>query len=278
MVIVKLQGGLGNQMFQYAVAKSLAKNSMLLIDTSFLSKNKFTNDYFTARDLALTIFNNIKLIKCNKLLGYLVKRSILPRTKYIHQTENNEWIAFRQTEWTITYLDGYFQDENYFKKIRSQLLQDFRFQDVSEANKGLKFKIMPDRSSVGIHVRRGDYLLPAANSFHGLLPKSYYDAAVEKLEQLISNPHFYVFSDDPDWCRLHFQSSKHLFTIVSSTNSKSWEDMYLMSICKHNIIANSSYSWWAAWLNQNVDKIIIAPKNWLATTETNIVPKEWIKI
>ncbi|MET4083633.1 hypothetical protein ABIB40_003605 [Pedobacter sp. UYP30] len=283
MIIVKLQGGLGNQMFQYATAKSVASHSKVYLDTSFLEQKTQSNESFTNRKLALSIFENINLNKASKLLTWLLKNKyplkniISQRIVSVYQSELNEWIDFKSLKFSHLYMDGYFQNENYFSEIRDQLLTDFSFQQVSEANTAVEKKISSDTNAVSIHIRRGDYLKPAINAFHGLLPISYYQSAIKMIEETNNNVHYYIFSDEPDWCRQNFKFLKN-FTIVSNEHIKDWEDMYLMSICKHNIIANSSYSWWAAWLNNNPDKKIIAPKNWFAKTPIDIVPKEWTKI
>ncbi len=139
----------------------------------------------------------------------------------------------------------------------------------------------PDRSkadekAVAVHVRRGDYLKPAINAFHGLLPIKYYENARVKLETTIDNPNYYIFSDDIEWCKLNFKFRNSTF--ISDKGTANWEDMCLMSLCKHNIIANSSYSWWSAWLNTNPDKIVIAPEQWFAKQTSEIVPEKWLKI
>ncbi|WP_316797818.1 alpha-1,2-fucosyltransferase [Pedobacter frigidisoli] len=278
MVVVKLKGGLGNQMFQYAVGKRLAKNSKLLFDTDFYSINSISNEYFTARKFSLFIFKNIKIKIAKGLIKYLVKEAILPKTRKFIQSDENELIDLKKLNFSNAYLDGYFQNETYFKGIREQLLIDFEFPEVQESNIILYNKILADNSSVAIHVRRGDYLKPMVESFHGVLSITYYQQAIEKIKTSIKQPHFYIFSDDPDWCRKEFQSLKIHFTVVSNSQSMDWEDMKMMSKCKHNIIANSSYSWWAAWLNINEDKMIIAPNNWFLSAPIEIIPDKWIKI
>lgn len=283
MIIIKLQGGLGNQMFQYATAKSVGSLSKVYFDISFLEQRTQSNESFTNRKLALSIFENIKLNKASNFAIWLTKNNhplkkiICPNVISIYQSELNEWINFEHLKSSHLYLDGYFQSEDYFKEIRNQLLIDFKFKKVSAFNQAIAIKINSDANAVAIHVRRGDYLKPAVNVFHGLLPISYYQSAIKKIEETISHPHYYLFSDDPNWCNQSFKFLKN-FTIVSNAHSEDWEDMYLMSICKYNIIANSSYSWWSAWLNNNPNKSIIAPKNWFANTPINVVPKAWTKI
>jgi len=288
MVIVKLQGGLGNQMFQYAAARRLAGNEVIYIDDDFFASFNKSTDDFTARAFELHVFENIRLKMISSFIrrtltgqnniNKFLKKILFPKASYIHQTEKNEFINLEQTKGTPIYLDGYFQNEDYFKTIRKQLLLDFKFPAVRYENKEIANQINSDPHAVSIHVRRGDYLKLKTGAFHGLLPFSYYQLAQQKIEEEIPAPHYYVFSDDPEWCCSAFSSSAKAVTIVSNRANKSWEDMYLMSICKHHIIANSSYSWWAAWLNNYPQKMVIAPDKWFATASADIVPPQWIRI
>ena len=287
MIIIKLQGGLGNQMFQYAAARSICGNKPVYFDLNFLSTNTTSTNTLTARHFELDIFNNIRFKTANKFMKPLIesrktiyryiKRILMPRAAFICQTENNEFINLQEIASPTIYLDGYFQNENYFKQIREKLLVDFKFPAINGNSKKMN-AILKAKNPVGIHVRRGDYLRPEVKAFHGILPLSYYQQAKEKLETQVSNPHYFVFSDDPEWCRLNFGFLGNSVTIVSEASANTWEDMYLMSLCSHNIIANSSYSWWGAWLNTNPGKVVIAPDNWFVSAEADIVPSTWIKI
>lgn len=275
MLIVKLQGGLGNQMFQFATAKSLGYR-FIYIDTDFLNSNKISGDHFTARDLELSVFENINVKEANKLLKYLFNKNILFKTKYIYQSENNEFIDFKSFKANHVYLDGYFQNEKYFNDNRTQILKDFKFPTLSEINQPIARSIIADEKAVAVHVRRGDYLKPAINAFHGLLPIEFYENARVKIEATVDHPNYYIFSDDIEWCKLNFKFRNSTF--ISDKGTANWEDMCLMSLCRHNIIANSSYSWWSAWLNTNPNKIVIAPKKWFVKQTGEIVPEKWLKI
>lgn len=285
MIIAKLQGGLGNQMFQYATAKNIANGKPVYFDLGFLNQHKVSTATFTSRQFELTIFKNIQFKTAGKLTARLilnynvlfkfVKRIIMPDTAIIQQSEKNELINLQALKSKTIYLDGYFQNEDYFKNIRQVLLHDFQFPQISEdRKKAIKNAVIP----VSVHVRRGDYLQPAINAFHGLVPISYYQQAKAKLETLVTNPFYFVFSDDPEWCTQNFSFFGENTTIMPFPSDNNWEDMYLMSICKHNIIANSSYSWWGAWLNQNADKVVIAPQKWFSSVNTDIIPPQWIRI
>jgi len=288
MVIVKLQGGLGNQMFQYAAARRLAGNEVVYIDDDFFASCNKSTDDFTARVFELDIFDNIRLKPISPFIkrtltgqhkiNKLFKKILFPKASYIHQTEKNEFIDLDQAKDRPIYLDGYFQNEGYFKIIRKQLFLDFKFPAVRYENKEIANQISADPHAVSIHVRRGDYLKQKIGAFHGVLPFSYYQLAQQKIGEQIPAPHYYIFSDDPEWCCSAFSTSAKTVTVVSNRANKSWEDMYLMSICKHHIIANSSYSWWAAWLNNYPQKIVIAPEKWFATAIADIVPLQWMRI
>ncbi|WP_316832730.1 alpha-1,2-fucosyltransferase [Pedobacter aquatilis] len=275
MVIVKLQGGLGNQMFQYATAKAIGSKS-LYFDVDFLNANRVSDENFTKRELELFIFENINLKITRRFLKYLIRKKLIFLSKSIYQSEKNEFINLKSNKSFSLYLDGYFQNEVYFADIREQLLHDFRFPELSESNKIIADKIKADNNAVAVHIRRGDYLKPAISAYHGILPLNYYEQAKSEIENKVNHPTYYVFSDDIEWCKANL--SLIPATFVSNANSKNWEDMYLMHLCRHNIIANSSYSWWSAWLNRNPDKIVIAPKKWFVHNSTEIVPLGWIKL
>lgn len=237
MIIVKLKGGLGNQMFQYAFGKkiSIDRKTNLKFDKTFLEN---------------TIWQ--------KLTGVTVRAYELG--------EFNVKAQFSKFWQRNNYFDGYWQNEKYFKKIKPILLKDFTLRNKSD--KFLKFKKMiSNTNSVSIHIRRGDYVeRKVTKDYHGVLGFDYYFKAFELIGKKTKHPRFFIFSDDP--------------TISSFSGLTDGEELILMSKCKHNIIANSSFSWWGAWLNKNPSKIVIAPKKWFGVGVKNTValPKEWIRI
>lgn len=175
---------------------------------------------------------------------------------------------------------GTWQSEKYFLHTTELIKKEFSFKDylLSDYTKSMSSKIISD-NSVAIHVRRGDYLNKEyGNGFSGCTDIDYYTRAINYMCAKLGNPHFYVFSDDTEYIRKHFCG--YDMVIVDGNKGKdSWQDMYLMSICKHNIIANSSFSWWGAFLNANSDKIVIAPKRWWYTFEKDdVVPEQWLRI
>lgn len=172
---------------------------------------------------------------------------------------------------------GYYQSEKYFKEITNIIRKDFTFpKPVDIINQKLINQI-DNTESVSIHIRRGDYLnIPNTQNICSI---SYYKKAINLILKNISNPQFYIFSNDINWCKQHLQIDKAIF-ISNNTGKNSFIDMQLMSCCKHNIIANSTFSWWGAWLNNNPNKIIISPNKWMNDTNGtgDIIPNDWIKI
>lgn len=279
MIIVKLQGGLGNQMFQYAAARSLSKSRKVYLDFSFLLQNNITTDSFTARDFELGIFKKLKGRVASKYFIRLIKskRKVFKIiSPYYKEVKDENILDFLQINSSNLYLDGYFQNPGYFQNLRSILLHEFTFPKLSSQSKEIELKIEETKNPVAIHIRRGDYTKPEIHSYHGILSIDYYKQSIEIIKSKVENPVFYIFSDDPDWCEdnLAFITEKQ---IISNT-TQAWEDMFLISKCKHQIIANSSFSWWGAWLNTNLEKIVIAPKKWFNNIEINIIPKEWISL
>lgn len=292
--IVKLNGGLGNQMFQYAFACALVNKFKvdILFDFSFFEEIKL-NENFTTRVFELDVFNigckpaekeALDKIKRpdfkSKLERSLAK--IFPKNYGINYIREKNLYVFDKkllNSPDYIYYEGYFQNEKYFKHLRSELLNKFSLKvPLDEKNQTALNKIL-ETSSVSIHIRRGDYVnLESTKKIHGTCPLEYYKEAIEYIAKKVKNPHFFLFSDDIDWVIKNLKL-EYPFTVIDFNQGKGWFDLNLMKNCKHNIIANSSFSWWGAWLNENPEKIVIAPKKWtLEKRKGNIVPREWIKL
>lgn len=286
MITIILSGGLGNQMFQYAAGRalSLRHNTELCIDLYLLNKKTKA----TIRNYELRIFTietPVRKSILNKIAvkGFgILKSSALLRTIGIFRDEKAQYYDFRFKDLPKkTTLFGYFQNENYFKVISEQLRSDFTFRlPLNGKNEGMR-KAIERNISVSIHIRRGDYV--NANSNLPVLDISYYKKAIEYIASHTSNPYFFIFSDGIDWVKenLDLTGFNHHF-IDWNKNEESYIDMQLMSLCKHNIIANSSFSWWGAWLNNNPDKLVIAPAKWYkgdtGVYPDGFLPKEWITL
>jgi hypothetical protein len=180
------------------------------------------------------------------------------------------------------YINGYWQSEKYFKDIEEVLRKDFTvISPINQENQRM-LNLINSTDSVSLHVRRGDYVTnPTTNSFHGTCSLDYYAKAVRYIIENISNPHFFLISDDPDWVKENISINKPVTVIDINTTDNGYDDLRLMSKCKHNIIANSSFSWWGAWLNNNPQKIVIAPEKWFLSPELNtkdLIPQGWMKL
>lgn len=281
-------GGLGNQMFQYAAGKALAHklHATLKLDISQYQNEKLRKyaldcfelkaEFATGNDLKKFFSYKQKPFWYKNLLRFII-------------LEENPVPSFITDYFTVKgniFLNGYWQSEKYFLQITPIIKDEFNFR-IKVMN-SYKRKIM-QTNSVAIHIRRGDYISnKITKEFHGICSNEYYANSIEYIHYKIKSPFFFIFSDDLDWCRKKFvdilKSNDYLF--VESTTDII--DLQLMSLCKHNIIANSSFSWWASWLNNNRDKIVIAPqiwinpdsywaKKWKLSTDF-IIPDTWIKI
>lgn len=287
MIIVKLQGGLGNQMFEYASGRGVAERSGqdLALDLSGLD----TPQGVTKRDYQLDVFNiqpkfapkeqvkKFTLEKYSPSTSKLLKKISIIIPSYV--TERG--VDFNETLFSVkgdTYLDGYWQSEKYFKHIKDELHEEFTLKKpVSEQACDI-IELAKRENSVAIQVRRGDYVTNSKTAaLHGALDKGYYHKAIAYICTKIINPVFFIISDDIDWAMRNIEAPSKLIPAPVAD----YEQMDIMRSCKHQIISNSSFGWWGAWLNDNSDKIVIAPQKWFAGLDCNIndrLPIEWIKM
>lgn len=290
MIIVQLTGGLGNQMFQYAFAKRLAlkHSTSLKLDLSFFETYEW-HEYSLAPfniEEQIATYHEIKKAKGipkNFLLKLLHKYNLIPKSGQLlveSSLKYDETLSGKST--TSTYLEGYFQSEKYFEAIADDIKKDFVVKQPAVGhNLDLLNKIDKD-NSICLHIRRGNYAnIPEVTKAHGLIALEYYYKAIDYISQRVTEPVFYIFSDDIDWAKENLKiSNAHIF-IDNNDDKTDFEDIRMLSRCKHNIIANSTFSWWGAWLNSNPEKIIIAPKKWFNDTSRNsddIIPTNWIQL
>lgn len=300
MFCIQLNGGLGNQMFQYAFGRALSKKhkETFVLDCSVLENHSKTVDYTLrefelkifplqakkASDMELKKFRMSLLSKINLRLHRLFEVPYFFRTQTVSEVEFYSKFRGNMLSSIKTSFIGYWQSEKYFKAIESLIRSDFTFKpELNERNLKVKRRI-EDSNSVSIHVRRGDFVdNPSAFETHGVCSLDYYRNAIAEVKNHVNDPVFYIFSDDCNWVRnSNLVGDSHEF-IDWNQGKESYIDMQLMSYCKHNIIANSSFSWWGAWLNNYSSKIVIAPKQWFADDVMNaqshdLIPKNWKKI
>ncbi|MBA3665079.1 MAG: alpha-1,2-fucosyltransferase [Bacteroidetes bacterium] len=290
MIIVTLKGGLGNQLFQYAAGRALAiqRGEELLLDLSFLSKDP--HGAYTRRQFELDQIKFKARVASDEELRRFGKTTVVSRvlnkfkltSHYVFNENGYAYIPGFNRLPNNVLLNGYWQSEKYFKSVRGTLLKEiapnFEFTD---AGRSIKNQI-DSVNSVSIHVRRGDFItLKNAHEFHGGCDMTYYSKAIEKINSLTNDPVFFIFSDDISWCKSRFSFIHNAHFIENEPAKKSAQDLFLMSYCKHNIIANSSYSWWAAWLNSNPNHKVLMPSSWykeIKSDTIDIVSENWIVV
>jgi hypothetical protein len=285
MIIVRMVGGVGNQLFCYAYAKSLQQKGYdVKIDVSTFKFNKIDSYEFDKYDIDIPISTqeeNKKLFN-NSFISKVLRRFGIDISKKVREKS----LLFDEKLLRIddgSYVDGYFQNEKYFKNVRNILLQQISInQSISSFTKDMEKQISCLDNSCSIHVRRGDMANEINMKIHGVCALEYYQNAIKYLKNKLGELNYFIFSDDIEWCKNNLKIDNAVF-VNSEEKRIAHEDIYLMSICNHNIIANSSFSWWGAWLNINDDKIVIAPKDWFSDRElkkqaAEIVPEDWIRI
>lgn len=293
MIFLKISGGLGNQMFQYAAALQLAikYNTEIGIDLQDIQTTKNRTD-FTERHFELEKLFDLR--KFNKVdpnkYGYLTSQSILNKIKrkfLCGEAYFEKSLLFDEKFFNISknaYIEGYFQSEKYFLEIKDQIKTTFKFTQKPNISSINILNEIRENKSIAVHIRRGDYVSnKVINEIHGSCSISYYEKAISKFD--LNTHKLYLFSDDINWVKKNFTfiSLDKCNFIDWNTGEESWQDMYLMSQCENLIIANSSFSWWAAWLCENNNKKVIAPEKWFNDKNKNkqtldLIPASWIKI
>ena len=292
MIISHLIGGLGNQMFQYAMSRSLSleREESLYLDVQDFKGYTLHNGYELNR-----VFNiNTQLagsVELKKVLGWraysLVRKKLYNpklskcrgRSMFV-DTQFSSWCQLKDVP-NDCYLMGNWQTESYFKNFQEVIRDDFSFRFLPDGLNVTLVNQISKVAAISLHVRRGDYVAnPSSLAFHGLCSLDYYRRAINYISDRVDNPVFYIFSDDILWARENLQLKHPCHYIKHNKGIESYNDMRLMSQCQHHIIANSSFSWWGAWLNPREDKIVIAPQAWaLGDFDTSdIVPDAWVQL
>lgn len=290
MIISTIIGGLGNQMFQYATGYSLAKElkTTLRVDLSLLELFKSKHNGY---ELERVFGINTKQATRKELLAITGLASISPTARKIlakpllKNIRKKTFLTEQQCPLPTTppaYLYGYWQSESYFTHSENKIKTLFRFPKLTDKEDLKAREEITTRNSTSLHVRRGDYISnKKAAQTHGTCSIEYYKNAIHHFEDTHSDIHFFIFSDDSNWALENITPlAKNTTVIRGHTGPESYRDMQLMSLCKHHIIANSSFSWWGAWLNPSNEKIVIAPRAWFAdgSTPPNLIPEKWLRI
>jgi hypothetical protein len=288
-VIVRLVGGLGNQMFQYAAGLAVARKTggQLLLDVDFVRHGVTLREF----ELDQAFVGPFLLASSDEKRAALGWRASFRRA-FGRPSLSFLWgsrvVVERSFDFSPVlthlappvYLVGYWQSERYFLDVAQEVREKFRFDSPDAANAVLLNEI-DACESVAVHVRRGDY---AANSVvtthHGLCPPSYYESAAKWLLDRKPSLRFFLFSDDLEWTRENVRLPADCVYVDVNRDGASFNDMRLMSRCRHQVIANSTFSWWAAWLNPSPEKLVIAPKRWFASGNeaTSICPHTWVRL
>jgi hypothetical protein len=288
MIYTSIYGGLGNQMFQYATAKSISveRNVDLKIDTC-----KMNNSNFISRDFLLSKFNisaqmaqisEVKEFHNNKYFDFILRKLYQRNIKLTNKIFEKKYFHYDNDILSNHkgYLDGYWQSFKYFENIREILLREFTLVKELNLENKLILNQINESNSVSIHLRRGDYIKEQKNKkIYSVFGMEYYENAILYIESKIENPLFFVFSDDLEWVSKNLNLTNAIFVDANATQNPE-NDLFLMSNCRHNIIANSTFSWWSAWLNQSPYKIIVAPKKWISTLDNldDLYPKNWARL
>lgn len=285
MIAVELVGGLGNQMFQYAVAKAM---SLHRHDHFVIDKRQFES--YKLHSYSLKHFNILKnelkndIVLDPKSISEKIKAFTKKQKIYTLYQENG--LDYDASLFDIKakniYLKGYFQSEKYFTKYRAEICKDFEIITPLQFQTKELLEKIEIVNAVSLHIRRGDYVTnPEANSVHGTCNLNYYQEAIAHIRKFVDHPVFFIFSDDIEWAKKNIIIEEEIHFVDFTDASTNYEDIKLMSACKHNIIANSSFSWWGAWLNKNEEKIVIAPRKWFNVDyhkSDDIIPESWLRI
>lgn len=298
MIISQLEGGLGNQLFQYAAARRLSEKHLttLKLDITWFQAQtlrQYKLRYFniwehlaTAQEVTALIskstFQERLAVKIGRKLGFNQLTEGFYQKGEVLREKNLSFDPEILNAPSHVYMQGFWQSEKYFSGIADILRQEFTlrypqplvFQQISE--------LISNTFSISLHIRRGDYVKSQeTNLFHGTCDLDYYKCAIEYICERISQPYFFIFSDDPMWVIDNLDINFPVYLVSQEKSLHDYEELDLMRQCKHHIIANSSFSWWAAWLNSKTDKIVVSPKRWFMNDEhdtKDLIPDTWIRL
>lgn len=292
-VVIKIQGGLGNQMFQYAFSRALPTEERVYFDLAYFDEpgsmsleldrvfgislpERDTPAYRKTRNLLYSNKVLRKLYTAYKVARRVVSKVLCRNSRYIETKLSYNPAALSHP---YQYYDGYFQSYKYFESCKHELERAYSFPSLDQGNQKIA-EMIAHSNSVSVHVRRGDYLEHPL--YKGICDEDYYTEAIATISSRVADPHFFVFSNDIEWCKKHLSFLSAQVTFVSGNGGEnSYKDMQLMSLCKHNIICNSSFSWWGAYLNKNKHHTVLRPNKWIHDENTkidDICPPAWLVV
>ncbi len=289
-IIIRLAGGLGNQLYQYALGRSISLRSgrPILLETRNVSRDSFRNyelSVFNIQEQHADLFTQWCTRRAASNSSGKLFRTLWPLAwnyKIVQDKEAGfDPSIFNLEEGTFV-LEGYWQSFKYFEPYQNVIRTELTFKKEPSEQNARMIEEIEDVQSVAVHVRRGDYVAnPTFNAVHGTCSLEYYQKANNFIEQHVKKPHFFIFTDDPEWAKgsLTFPGPSKI--VDHNLGKVDYEDLRLMTHCKHFVIANSSFSWWGAWLASYSDKIVIVPMNWFKIDNfppEDRIPGGWIRL
>ncbi|MCY4309434.1 MAG: alpha-1,2-fucosyltransferase [Rhodobacteraceae bacterium] len=279
MIVTRLEGRLGNQMFQYAAGRALALRLGVYLGLDDRYCTSHLNQFnIQVENIPQSLLPRSRFRK----LLWKLRLHKLPEVK--ERIGGGGWKPQFEKLTDNIYLWGYWQSERFFQNCKDVIRSDFEFTTQPQGeNLEIYQEIQETESCISLHVRRGDYLDPKFRSY-GICSQEYYEQAIRRIaEHCDATPRVFVFSDDPEWVTDHFKLSFEMRVMTHNSADQAIEDLRLMTVCKHHVIANSSFSWWGGWLGQNTNKIVIAPSPWFDAyektfTSEDIYCRGWMRL
>jgi hypothetical protein len=276
-------------MFQYAAANRLAQQRrvILKVDLATFAKNKLRAYRLPIFGLSVPVATPTEIAKLSspaywqRAAERMLGKPLLQPRSYVCEKNFRFDPTILQLPGKV-YLKGYWQSEQYFIDIADNIRQAFTFPPLAQGQNQQLAQQIRAVNAVSIHIRRTDYVTdPAANHVLGPCTLYYYERCIRYIMERVATPHFFIFSDEPEWTRAHLKLTQPATYVAHNGPEQDFEDMRLMSLCKHHIIANSSFSWWGAWLASYRDKLVLAPQQWFrdpAWDATDLLPPQWIRL
>ena len=280
MIYMRIWEGLGNQLFQYAYIRALQLRNQETVRLCVLpDQGDRTIRNYELDKLAITIprgriFEKVAVYieryeTIKKMVQFIGEK--VDFYGYVEE-ENVKYKKDLKYLRGNYYISGWFQNEKYFEEFETIIRREIRPRKKIRVSKELK-DILNHKNTVSVHIRRGDYA-----RYQNILDKEYYEKALAVIREQVENAFLVVFSDDLNWVMKNMQFGNDVYYIDKNEGLEDYEELFVMSRCKHNVIANSTFSWWGAWLNPNEDKIVVGPKQWFARNKLNIMPDAWLKV